>query len=325
MTNTNYPSASLQNQPAKQNNRKNIIIAILAAGLLGTWGYVLYEKNKTTEKIQTVQNQNISFMSQRDSLKMMYDEAEIRLDSITGANNNMEGQLTERQKDIAGLKTEIKSIIYKKNASDKELNRAKALIASLNNNISTMEGEIAMLKNDNQQLTFTNSKLSSDKAGLENDLQVKKSENETLTKTVDVASTFNASNIQVTSLNEKRSGKEKTTTTAKKVDKLVVSFDVVNRIAQSGPADLYIMVTAPNGKVIADPNLGSGTLTTRIDGDKEFTTKLPIQYEQGAPKNIQFPINQSGFETGDYKVEIYHNGFKIGEGIRTLKKGGLFG
>ena len=238
MTNTNYPSASLQNQPAKQNNRKNIIIAILAAGLLGTWGYVLYEKNKTTEKIQTVQNQNISFMSQRDSLKMMYDEAEIRLDSITGANNNMEGQLTERQKDIVGLKTEIKSIIYKKNASDKELNRAKALIASLNDNISTMEGEIAMLKNDNQQLTFTNSKLSSDKAGLENDLQVKKSENETLTKTVDVASTFNASNIQVTSLNEKRSGKEKTTTTAKKVDKLVVSFDVVNRIAQSGPAAL---------------------------------------------------------------------------------------
>ena len=255
----------------------------------------------------------------------MYDEAEIRLDSITGANNNMEGQLTERQKDIVGLKTEIKSIIYKKNASDKELNRAKALIASLNDNISTMEGEIAMLKNDNQQLTFTNSKLSSDKAGLENDLQVKKSENETLTKTVDVASTFNASNIQVTSLNEKRSGKEKTTTTAKKVDKLVVSFDVVNRIAQSGPADLYIMVTAPDGKVIADPNLGSGTLNTRIDGEKAFTTKLPIQYEQGSPKNIQFPINQSGFEKGDYKVEIYHNGFKIGEGTRTLKKGGLFG
>ena len=324
MTTTNYPSATPQNQPAKQNSRKNIIIAILAAGLLGTWGYVLYEKNKTTEKIQTVQNQNIGFMSQRDSLKMLYDEAEIRLDSITGANNNMEGQLSERQKDITGLKTEIKSIIYKKNASDKELKRAKTLIASLNDNISNMEAELAMLKNENQQLTFTNSKLSSDKAGLEKDLQVKKSENESLTQTVDVASTFNASNIQVKSLNEKSSGKEKTTTTAKKVDKLLVSFDVVNRIAQSGPADLYIMVTAPDGKVIADPNLGSGMLTTRIDGEKAFTTKLPIQYEQGAPKNIQFPINQSNFEKGDYKVEIYHNGFKIGEGTRTLKKGGLF-
>ena len=27
----------------------------------------------------------------------------------------------------------------------------------------------------------------------------------------------------------------------------------------------------------------------------------------------------------NYKIEIYHNGFKIGEGVRSLKKGGLFG
>ncbi len=142
---------------------------------------------------------------------------------------------------------------------------------------------------------------------------------------MDVASTFSASNIQVTPINEKSSGKEKSTTTAKKVDKLVVSFNVENRIAQSGPAELYIMVTGPDGKIITDPALGSGSLTTRVDGDKTFTTKLPIQYETGAAKNVQFPIHRSDFLTGDYKIEIYHNGFKIGEGTRTLKKGGLFG
>jgi hypothetical protein len=31
------------------------------------------------------------------------------------------------------------------------------------------------------------------------------------------------------------------------------------------------------------------------------------------------------FQSGDYKIEIYHNGFKIGEGVRSLKKGGIFG
>lgn len=88
---------------------------------------------------------------------------------------------------------------------------------------------------------------------------------------------------------------------------------------------MYIMVTAPDGKVVADPSLGSGTLTTRTDGDKPFTTKVPIEYEQGTRKAVQFPIRQEDFQRGDYKIEIYHNGFKIGEGIRTLKKGGLFG
>lgn len=52
---------------------------------------------------------------------------------------------------------------------------------------------------------------------------------------------------------------------------------------------------------------------------------MPVQYEQGTRKNVQFPIQQDNFMTGDYKIEIYQNGFKIGEGIRSLKKGGLFG
>ena len=26
----------------------------------------------------------------------------------------------------------------------------------------------------------------------------------------------------------------------------------------------------------------------------------------------------------DYKIQVYHNGFKIGEGVTSLKKGGLF-
>ena len=85
MTNTNYPSATPQtpNQPPKKNGSKNLVIGLLAAGLLGTWGYLLYDKNQSSEKIQTFQTQSTSYMTQRDSLKNMYDDAEMRLDSIT--------------------------------------------------------------------------------------------------------------------------------------------------------------------------------------------------------------------------------------------------
>ena len=118
--------------------------------------------------------------------------------------------------------------------------------------------------------------------------------------------------------------KKKETTTAKKVDKLVVSYNVENRIAKSGPADMYIIVTAPDGKVISTETTGGGTFTTRTDGDQTFTYKTTINYEQGTRQNIQVPLIQDKFQTGDYKIQVYHNGFKIGEGVRTLKKGGLF-
>lgn len=97
----------------------------------------------------------------------------------------------------------------------------------------------------------------------------------------------------------------------------MVSFDVENRIAKSGPADMYLIVTAPDGKIISE---GSNVLNTRTDGDKNFTAKIPVEYVQGERKPVQFPIRQNDFQTGNYKIEIYHNGFKIGEGVRSLKR-----
>jgi hypothetical protein len=325
MTNTNYPSATPQNDPPRNRGNRNLLIGILAAALLGTWGYLLYDKNKSGETLQVAQTQSDNYMTQRDSLKILYDDAEMRLDSITGANNNLQGDKTALQKQIDANKSEIRRILNDKNATVADLKRARTMITDLNNQIATLEAEVSRLTGENQELTANNTQLTSEKQVLEQNLQTSSLEKEALAQTVDVGSTFSASNIQITPVNEKKSGKEKTTSSAKRVDKLVVSFDVENRIAKSGPADMYIMVTAPDGKVISDPSLGSATLTTRADGDKAFTTKVPVEYEQGTRKAVQFPIRQQDFQRGDYKIEIYHNGFKIGEGVRTLKKGGLFG
>lgn len=326
MTNTNYPSATPPNQPPRNNRTgKNVLIGVLAAGLLGTWGYFLWDKNKNNEKMQITETQSASYMGQRDSLKMMYDDAEMRLDSITGANNSLQGEKSDLQKQIDANKAEIKRILNDKNATAADLKRARNMIANLNNQIAGLEQEVSRLTGENQELTASNTVLSQEKADLEQNLTSTVTQKEELERTVDVASTFSASNIQITPVNEKKSGKEKSTSTAKRVDKLVVSFDVENRIAKSGPADMYIIVTAPDGKVITDASLGSATLTTRTEGDKQFTTRVPVEYEQGTRKNLQFPIRQGDFQTGDYRIEIYHNGFKIGEGVRSLKKGGLFG
>jgi hypothetical protein len=326
MTNTNYPSATPPPQPPKNNRAgKTILIAVLAAALLGTWGYLLWDKNNSDKTINDQQTQIAKVSDEKDDLQKSFDMSLARLDSVTGANNNLQGKLTDREKEIESKKTEIRSILNKKNASDAELKRARTLIADLNDKITSLEAEVTRLSGENQELTANNTVLKQEKSDLEQNLTTTTTQKEELEKTVDVASTFSASNIQISAVNEKKSGKEKTTTTAKRVDKLVVSFDVENRIAKSGPADMYIVVTAPDGKVISDAALGSGSLTTRADGEKTFTTRVPVEYQQGSRKNVSFPIRQSDFQTGDYKIEVYHNGFKIGEGVRSLKKGGLFG
>ena len=263
--------------------------------------------------------------SARDSVQTIYNEALTRLDSLVGSNNTLTGQLTDRQTEIVKLKNQINSIMRNKNATAADLRRARNLISSLNDKISGLEAEVARLMGENQQLATSNTVLTNEKQQLTTDLQTTTQVKDEALAKVDVGSTFSASNFSIRGVDEKGNGKEKETDKAKKVNKLIVSFDVENRIAQSGPADLYVVVTAPDGQVISNPTMGSGTLTTRNDGERAFTTKQSIEYEQGTHKTISFPLRQDKFQTGDYKIEVYHNGFKIAEGTRNLRKSGFLG
>lgn len=327
MANTNYPSANEpQNRPVRtsNNNVKNIVIGVLAAGLLGTWAYFLKSKNESDDKIATTTTQASNAMTARDSVQLLYQDALTRLDSITGDNNKVHGEVTAKESEITKLRTEIDAIVKNRNASRSDLARARTLIGTLNSKIANLEAEVARLNGENQQLAANNTQLTEERNVLQTNLQTSTTEREELAKTVDVASTFSASNIQIHPIDERRNGKEKETTTAKRVNKLVISFDVENRVARSGPADIYVVVTGPDGQVVTDPALGSGTLTTRNDGDRPFSFKTTVDYEQGTRKNVSVPLRRPDFQIGDYKIEVYQNGFKIAEGTRSLKKGGLF-
>lgn len=325
MSTTNYPSASPQSTPPKRDS-KNLIIGLLAVGILGTWGYFLWDKNKSDQKITQLQTQYVAVDSSKNELQKSFDAALGRLDSLTGYNNELEGKLTERNSEIGKLKGQINSILKKSRLSEAEKKKAQTLIAELNDKIANMEAEVARLTQENETLTTEKTTLTQEKEQLTTDLQNTTTAKVELEKKVDVASTLNASAISITPINERSGGKEKVTTTAKRVDKLVISFDVDNRIAPPGATEVFVAITGPDGKPITVEALGSGTFTTREEGEKFFTTKVPVEIETAKKKHVEFAWKQnSAYKTGAYKIEVYHNGFKIGEATRELKKGGIFG
>ncbi len=325
MSTTNYPSATPQSQPPRK-DFKNLVIGILAAGFLGAWGYLLWNNNKQEQVQQTQQTQIAKVTDEKGQLQKNFDDALVRLDSLTGTNNKMQSQLSERQTEIGKLKNNIRGILKKERLTAAEKKKADDLIKELNDKISGLEQQVAQLTQENQQLNQDKTQLTQDKDKLTSDLQSTTTAKDQLAQKVEIASTLNASNISITPMHDKKNGQDKVTTNAKKVDKLVISFDVSNRIAQTGQTDVYVCITGPDGKPISVAALGSGTFTTREDGDKVYTAKVPVDIEAGKTKPVQFAWKQnSSFQKGNYKIEIYHNGFKIGEGTRELKKGGLFG
>jgi len=325
----NPESSATNPQPRKRDDRK-IIYAVLIAALLGTWGYIIYDKSKSNESISQLQTQYSNVDSARNEVQNQYNEALARLDSATGNNTQLQGALSERQNEINNLKKQISSITSRRNATAAELDRARGLINQLNMRIDDMYAEIQRLKIDNQTLATSNRRLHSEKQQLTTEkgqLQENLTSTEAARQQVeDVASTLHASNMNITPLHIKGSGKEKETTTAKRVDLLRISFDVdENRIATTGNKELYVTVTAPDGRPVTMAS-GSGTFDTREEGTKTYTNKVNIPYEQGKRSTVSFDWKQEAkYQLGQYKIEVYHNGFKIGEGTKTLKKGGLFG
>jgi len=323
--NTNYETTAAPQAPERSQS-KNIVIGVLSAAVLGLGIYTVTDHNKSGEQITQQQTQIAKVTDEKSTIQTNFDASLARLDSMTTEYKGLEGKLTASNNEITKLKGEIRSILNNKNATASQLSKARKLIDELNGKITTMEADVARLTQENETLTADKVQLTADKEKLTTDLTATTTAKQDLEKKVDVASTLNASNIRVTPINIKGEGKEKETTTAKRVDKLVISFDVDNRIAQAGSTDVFVMITGPDGQVITSDASGSGTFTTREEGEKTFTAKVPVDVETAKRKNVAFGfVPGTSFQKGNYKVQIYQNGFLIGEGTTELKKGGLFG
>jgi hypothetical protein len=241
-------------------------------------------------------------------------------------NTKLDSTITAKDRDIAEKRTRIQSLLNKVNATAAELGEAKRLIASLNGDLEGYQARIEMLEGEKIQLTKEKQAVTQqrDVARREFDsasLVIKEKEDH-----LNVGSTLQASNFNIVGVEEKRSGKEKSTSTAKRVDKLRISFDLnENLIAQSGTKEIFVCITAPDGTPVAVEALGSGTFSTRDGQQKFYTQKINVNYTQNKKQTVTFDWKQNtNFSVGNYKIEVYNNGFKVGEASRPLKKGGLF-
>lgn len=329
----NFPNAEKHPQtmaPQPQNKWRNYLTAGLVVALLGTWAYIIWDKSKTKETVQQKDLVITNTSTERDQLKKELEDATMLYDRIKTSSTNMlhskDSAISKKDRDIAEKRNKIQQLLSKVGATQEELAQAKGLIASLTGDIMGYKTQVETLQGEKIVLTQEKNAViqQRDKVQKRYDsvaIVVKERED-----VIDVATTLHVSNFSILGINETSNGKEKETTVAKRVDKLRISFDIdENRVAQSGSKNLYICITGPNGQPLAVEALGSGKFSTRDGEEKRYTQKVDVNYVQGQRQTLSLDWKQnSNFEIGDYKIEVYNNGFKIGEGIRSLKKGGLF-
>lgn len=327
----NYPETDQTQKttvvsPQKKNNLRAILTGALVVALLGTWGYIIYDKNQTKQTIDQKETMIATTSTQRDQLQKELEDAAMRYDVLKTSNSKKDSTITAKDAEIQEKTARVRELLNKANATQAELSEARRLIQSLNGDIDGYKEQVAVLQQQKTQLISEKAIVTEQRDRAQRDFDsstlVIKQKNDL----IDVGSTLHASNFNIVGINEKNNGREKTTSTAKKVDKLRVSFDLdENMIAQSGTKEVYVCITGPDGQPVAVQALGSGTFSTRDGGEKPYTQKLNVNYTQDKKQTVSFDWKQnSNFSTGNYKIEVYNNGFKVGEAYKPLKKGGLF-
>ncbi len=323
----NFPAAQTRDEkPApKKNDYRTILTGGLLVALLGTWGYIIWDKNKTNQKTQELTTQITTSDSSKNELQREFNDATMRLDILKTSNSRADSLIKTKDKDIEDLKLKVQNILNNKNATASQLAEARSMIAQLKTNIDTYTAEIEKLQGEKVKLKEENRVVTEEKRAVTKNYDSAKTVIKEKEDVIDVGSTLQAFNFNIVGLHE-RGNKEKETSTARRVDKLRISFDLENRIAPTGSKDIFVCITAPDGTPVAVEALGSGKFVTRDGVEKLFSKKVQINYNQGEKQTVTVEWKQnSDFQTGNYKIEVYHNGFKIGEGVRTFKKGGLFG
>ena len=310
----------------KNNNTRAILTGVLVAALLGTWGYIIFDKNKTEETITQKDTTISTTSSQRDELQKELEDASMRYDMLKTANSKKDSSITAKDKDIDEKRARITGLLTKVNASQEELSEARRLIGSLNGDLEVYQSQIEVLQGQKIQLTQEKAVVTTQRNRALKDYDSATMVIKEKDDMLDVGSTLQASNFAIVGIDQKGSGREKSTTTAKKVDKMRISFDLnENLIAQSGNKEIFVCITAPDGTPVAVEALGSGTFATRTGEQKTYTQRLNVNYTQSKKQNVSFDwVQNSDFANGNYKIEVYNNGFKVGEAYKPFKKGGLF-
>lgn len=301
-------------QPQPKNNTK-IYIGIIAL-LLASNIYLFVSRNNISNQKDVVETQFNTADSSRRAVESDYNAALARLDELTSKNAQMDSLIDDQNGEIAKLKKQIAGILGDRNATKEQLGKAKRLIASLNTKVKTYEERIAELETENTDLTNKNEVLADER-------DKTTQENIGLQQKVRLGAVLHVSNIRMTPIDLRRGGKkQKETERAGKVDIMRIMFDIdENRIAESGKKEIYLAISGPDGNLLSNAAYGSGVTTTADNNNLNYTLMKQIDLVQAKPvKDVTIDWNQdSEYKKGTYKIDIYHDGYKVGSGSVTLR------
>jgi len=304
--------------------------------ILCTWGYNEYYRAKDSGKMTRVVKGDSATIAKaardaanatRDSLQKIFfatiQNLDKRFDSTMNFADSLQIPLNQRLTEFFKLKTEISEILANRN-NDADLGIARQKISELQKKVNELAGRNNEVEQENRRLYAMLKQLSAEKSPDETARSVSfenKAVNKVDTKPSPEKSSVTENSFQAYDLRLSAvmvtDNKELETFQAIQTNKFIGSFIVKNSNAINNVAELFIIISQPDGQVLQKSTWESGTFET-MEGRKVYSCKLRFDYTKGEPKKLLFSISSEKFVKGNYTMQVYYNGSLIGRIYKTL-------
>jgi hypothetical protein len=315
-------------ESSQSNGIWKVLVAVLAI-TSGILGYLLFD-SKTAIKNQTeVINQKVEELaSARVRLDSIGSQLDAKIAQIKVLGGNVES-LEAAKRQLEADKVQLKKV----NSFSKKQYDVK--IADFVTLLAAKDAELVQLKKENVELVAKNKDLFSQNGTLTNEnmgLKTAKQQladsvddayrrNRELTAKVTRASALQAQFVQALALSDKGKERDGGVYRASKVDKIKVIFQLQpNPIAKQDVKTIFMRVLDPDGAVLYDSGVGSGNFDM-FGKESTYTAKTDLQF-QNTGQGVEIIYGRGSaiqYREGHYKIELYSEGFKIGEGSFDIK------
>jgi prefoldin subunit 5 len=312
--------ATNHNQNKSSSGIWGAAFAVMLA-ISGVLGFLLFQEKQETDK----QSTEISIKARDLAIThSKLDSISRELDAKIAQVQQLGGNIEELQKLKVQLEADKAAVLKNKNVSvakyEKKIKEYEAILAQKDEDIARLQEENGQLTNQNQQLSQENTTIKTDldntRRSYSDSVSTLRTSNKELEDKVTIGSALRAENVRVLAVNKR--GKERSNDEneykGRKTEKIKVAFTLApNPLTKEEPKDILLRVVDPEGAVLSDTETGSGVFSFQ-GKDMQYTYKQSVRYSTNRPIVEMLYTRGQDYKKGKYNIELYAEGFKIGEG-----------
>jgi len=310
------------NQEQKQ-DRKTLLWAALAVLLLLNLVLVYFiyhekQENNLKDDIITAKTEEVLFTKTKlDSISAQLDLKIAEIQQLGGSVDSLVALKAQLERD----KQELKNVNNFATANyNKKIKSYEAILNQKDSEIAQLKQELGFVTSKNEELSQQVSGLESERSKLSDSVDNYSSLNRELAEKVSIASALRAENLTINAVSSKGKERDGGKYKAKRIDKLRVNFKLgENAVAKQNEKEIYLRILDPDGAVLSDMATGSGSF---IHNGREmiYSSKQSVNFTNtGQSVDIFYGRGGISMKDGKYAIEVYSEGFKIGQGDFTVK------